>query len=120
MASARQMIRLTIYIGEDKRHTELPLYEMIIRKARQVHCAGATVYRGIQGFGRSTRLHTVEVLFSEDLPIVIEIVDSPRKITAFRRILEGMGEIGLVTSEPVECVQLCDEHDQDNLDRRSM
>lgn len=102
MTSSGKIIRMKIYVGEDKRHGDVALYEAIVRKARQLHCAGATVYRGIEGYGRSTRLHTVEVLSSEDLPVVIEIIDSQEKIMAFRQLLETIPEIGLVTCDTVE------------------
>ena len=93
--------RLRIYIGEDKRHGDQPLYEAIVLKARQLQMAGATVVRGTLGYGRSTRLHTTEVVFSEDLPVIVEIVDSHEKIQSFVPLLAGFGEIGLVTCEPV-------------------
>ena len=70
-------------------------------KARQLQIAGATVVRGSQGYGRSTRLHTAEVVFSEDLPVVIEIIDSRNNILKFARLLDGMSEIGLVTCDDV-------------------
>ena len=94
--------RLRIYVGEDKRHGERPLYEAIVLKARNLQMAGATVLRGTQGYGRSTRLHTVGVLFSEDLPVVVEIVDSLEKIRRFFALLADIEEIGLVTCEEVK------------------
>ena len=93
--------RLRIYIGEDKRHGDLPLYEAIALKARQLQMAGATVARGTLGYGRSTRLHTTEVVFSEDLPVIVEIVDSEERIAKFVPLLTGFEEIGLVTCDEV-------------------
>jgi hypothetical protein len=93
--------RLRIYIGEDKRHGDQPLYVAIVLKARQIQMAGATVVRGTLGYGRSTRLHTTEVVFSEDLPIIVEIVDSHDKIRSFVPLLAGFSEIGLVTCDEV-------------------
>ena len=93
--------RLRIYIGEDKRHGDQSLYEAIVLKARQMQMAGATVVRGTLGYGRSTRLHTTEVVFSEDLPVIVEIVDSHDKIRSFVPLLAGFNEIGLVTCDEV-------------------
>jgi hypothetical protein len=108
-AVAREMLldpnvknaRLRIYIGEDKRHGDQSLYEAIVLKARQMQMAGATVVRGTLGYGRSTRLHTTEVVFSEDLPAIVEIVDSHDKIRSFVPLLAGFNEIGLVTCDEV-------------------
>lgn len=99
---AKTMTRLKIYVGEDKRHGDAPLYKAILAKARNLHLAGATVYRGIEGYGHSARLHTFEVLASEDLPVVIEIIDSDEKIAAFRQLLTDIPEIGLITCDRVD------------------
>jgi len=93
--------RLRIYIGEDKRHADQSLYEAIVIKARQLQMAGATVVRGTLGYGRSTRLHTTEVVFSEDLPVIVEIVDSEERIAKFVPLLAAFDEIGLVTCDEV-------------------
>jgi PII-like signaling protein len=98
--------RLRIYVGEDKRHGDQPLYVAIIRKARQLQLAGATVMRGSQGYGRSTRLHTTDVVFSADLPVIIEIVDSHDSIRKFAALLDSIKEIGLVTCDEVN-VLIC-------------
>jgi PII-like signaling protein len=98
---SEKMSRLKIYVGEDKLHGELKLYEAILGKARQLRLAGATLYRGIEGYGHSARLHSVEILASEDLPVVIEIVDSEEKIAGFLEILKLVPEIGLITCDPV-------------------
>jgi uncharacterized protein len=103
MQVPRDAMLLRIFIGEDDRHQHLPLYEAIVLKAREQHLAGATVLRGPMGFGHSSRLHTAKVLrLSEDLPMVIEIVDSEDKINAFLPLLDGMMGSGLVTIEKVK------------------
>ena len=96
--------RLRIYVGADKQHGDKPLYEAIVLKARQLHMAGATVLRGSLGFGRSTRLHTTGVVFSEDLPVIVEIVDSDENLHRFAALLTGINDIGLVTWDDVTIV----------------
>ena len=102
MKTKEKLLRLRIYLGEDKRKGDIPFYQAIIRQARQRHLAGATVFRATQGFGRSTRLHTDDVLFSDDLPVVIEIVDQAEKIEAFVTSLDCLPDIGLMTCESTE------------------
>ena len=102
----RESTLLRIFFGEDDRYQGKPLYECIVLKAREMHMAGATVLRGPMGFGHSSRLHTTKILrLSEDLPIVVEIVDSPEKVNAFLPVLDGMIGSGLVTLERVEVRQ---------------
>ena len=97
---------LRIFIGENDRAAHQPLYEAIVLKAREMHLAGATVLRGPVGFGRSSRLHTTKVLrLSEDLPIIIEIVDAEAKINAFLPELEKFMGSGLVTLEKVKVLR---------------
>ena len=99
-------ILLRIFIGENDRYDHRPLYEAIVLKAREMHMAGATVLRGPMGFGQSSRLHTAKILrLSEDLPLVIEIVDSEGQINAFLPLLDGMMQSGLVTLEKVRVRQ---------------
>lgn len=94
---------LRIYIGEDDSHQGLPLYEWIVRKARELHLAGATVLRGLEGFGAKSRIHTAKFLrLSSDLPIVIEIVDTAEKIEAFLPEVEEAVHAGMVTLEKVQ------------------
>jgi len=96
---------LRIFIGEADRYKGRPLYEAIVLKAREAGLAGASVFRGIMGFGGHSRIHTARVLrLSEDLPVMIEIVDVPEKIEAFLPLLEEMIGEGLVTLERVEVV----------------
>ena len=93
---------LRIFIGESDRCEHVPLYEAIVLKARASHLAGATVLRGPMGFGKSSRLHTSKILrLSQDLPIVVEIVDSEEKIREFLPELHTMLSGGLVTLEKV-------------------
>ena len=96
---------LRIFIGESDRWEHKPLYEGIVIKAREMHLAGATVLRGLMGFGKSSRLHTAKILrLSEDMPMVIEIVDSLEKIEAFLPLLDEMIKDGLVTLEKVRVI----------------
>jgi PII-like signaling protein len=91
MQIPREAVLLRIFIGEDDRHGLQPLYEAIVLKAREQHLAGATVLRGPMGFGHPSRLHTSEILrLSEDLPLVIEIIDSEEKVNAFLPLLDYM------------------------------
>lgn len=97
---------LRIFIGEDDRHEGTPLHEAIVLKAREMHLAGATVLRGPLGYGHSSRLHTAKILrLSDDLPVVIEIVDSEERIRPFLSVLEEMMEGGLVTLENVRVIR---------------
>jgi len=96
---------LRIFIGESDRWQHRPLHEAIVLAARERHLAGATVTRGCMGFGAHSRLHTSKILrLSEDLPMIIEIVDEPEKIKAFLPVLDEMVTEGLVTLEKVEVV----------------
>jgi PII-like signaling protein len=97
---------MRIFIGESDRWHGQPLYEAIVLKARELHLAGATVLRGPMGFGANSRLHTVKVLrLSEDLPMVIEIVDSADKIRTLLPHIDQMVTEGLVTLEDVHVIQ---------------
>jgi PII-like signaling protein len=106
MQVPRNAVLLRVFIGEDDRFEHHPLYEAIVLKARERHLAGATVFRGPMGFGHSSRLHTAKILrLSEDLPVVIEIVDSEEQINSFLPVLDGMMGSGLVTMEKVQVLQ---------------
>ena len=106
MQIPKEAVLLRIFIGEDDRADGQPLYEAIVMKARELHLAGATVLRGPMGFGRSSRLHTAKILrLSEDLPVVVEIVDAEVRIEA---LLEAIGPLigsGLVTLEKVQVLR---------------
>jgi uncharacterized protein len=91
---------LRIFLGESDRYQGKPLYEAIVLAARQRGMAGATVLRGIMGFGANSRMHTAKILrLSEDLPIIVEIVDKPERIAEFMPELEKMIAEGLITLE---------------------
>ena len=99
-------VLLRIFIGENDRWEHRPLYEAIVLKAREMHLGGATVLRGPMGFGHSSRLHTTKILrLSEDLPLLIEIVDSEEKINGFLPALDSMMGSGLITMEKVRVLQ---------------
>ena len=106
MQIPKQALLLRIFIGEDDKFGGSPLHEAIVLKARELHLAGATVLRGPMGFGASSRLHTTKILrLSEDLPLVIEIVDSEDKINGFLPKLDEMMTSGLITLEKVQVLQ---------------
>lgn len=96
---------LRIFIGESDKHDGRSLYEVIVESARKRGMAGATVLRGVLGFGAHSRIHTAKILrLSEDLPVVIEIVDMPERIAAFLPELDGMMDEGLITLERVRVI----------------
>lgn len=97
---------LRIFIGESDQWHHHSLYEAIVLKARELHLAGATVVRGAMGFGATSRLHTMKVLrLSEDLPVLIEIVDSEEKINELLPHLDEMVREGLLTLEKVRVIK---------------
>lgn len=97
---------LRIFIGESDHWHGKPLYEAIVMKARELHLAGATVVRGPMGFGANSRLHTTKLLrLSEDLPMIIEIVDAKEKIDELMPHIDEMVKEGLVTLEKVQVIQ---------------
>lgn len=103
MREPKDAVLLRIFFGEADQHQGRPLHEVIVLKAREMHLAGATVLRGPMGFGKSSRLHTSKILrLSEDLPIVIEIVDDEEKIQGFLEVLDPMMGSALVTTEKVK------------------
>ena len=109
MQIPKDAVLLRIFIGEDDRTHGRPLYEAIVMAAREMHIAGATVLRGPMGFGRSSRLHTAKILrLSEDLPVVVEIVDAEDRIQALLGVIEPMIGSGLVTLEKVQVLRYGD------------
>ncbi len=97
---------LRVFVGESDRHAGRPLYEALVLKARELHLAGATVFRGIMGYGRHSRVHTAKwEALSTDLPVVVEFVDSEEKIRAFLPHVEELVKEGLVTLEDVTVVK---------------
>lgn len=96
---------LRIFVGESDKHHGRPLYEVIVEEARRRGMAGATVLRGTLGYGANSRIHTAKILrLSEDLPMVIEIVDTPERIAAFVPDLDKLIQEGLVTLEKVRVI----------------
>ncbi len=106
MKLAGEGLLLRIFIGEKDRKEGMPLYEYLVKKARELNLAGATVLRGIMGFGAHSRLHSAKLLrLSEDLPIVIELVDTEEKIQRFLPVLDEVVQEGMVTLERVRVIQ---------------
>ncbi len=99
-------VRVTVYVGESDRVEGRPLYTEIVHRAREAGLAGATVLRGLEGFGASQVVHTTRLLtFSEDLPMVIAIVDTPDRIDAFLPELDRLVAGGLVVREELEVIK---------------
>lgn len=94
-----------IHFGENDRWNGRPLYEAIVEEARRLDLAGATVYRGIEGYGASTRIHRKHLLTSSDLPIMVSIVDEESKIQRFLPSVEAMVKEGLVAVSDVEVIR---------------
>lgn len=98
-------ILVRIFVGDSDRFEGMPLYEAVVQKAREKGLAGATVFRGFEGFGAHSQVHTARILrLSEDLPILVEIVDRKEKIDAFLPELDAMITEGLVTMEKVQVI----------------
>jgi PII-like signaling protein len=107
MQVPKNAVLLRIFMGENDRYEGRPLYEAVVMKAREMHLAGATVFRGLMGYGHSSRVHTAKILrLSLDLPLVVEVVDSEDKVNAFVPVLDGMMTSGLVTLEKVQVLQV--------------
>ena len=103
LPSDAQLLR--IFIGESDKCEGRPLYEVIVERARKEGLAGATVLRGLMGFGTDSRIHTAKILrLSEDLPVIIEIVDKPERIERFIEMIDPMIEEGLVTLEKANVI----------------
>jgi PII-like signaling protein len=101
-----QQQRLTIYIGESDRHGHTPLATEIVQRAHAAGLAGASVFRGVEGYGASNHIHTTRILsLSDDLPIAIVIVDRPEAITAFVHDLDELITEGLVVVEDIHVVK---------------
>ncbi|AKJ14922.1 hypothetical protein ABB07_34165 [Streptomyces incarnatus] len=99
-------LRLTVYIGEDDTWHHKPLYSEIVHRAHAAGLAGASVFRGIEGFGASSRIHTSRLLsLSEDLPVAVVVVDTEERVRAFLPQLDELVDEGLVTLEECEVVR---------------
>jgi PII-like signaling protein len=99
-------LRVTVFIGEDDRYHHRPLSTEIVHRAHAAGLAGASVVRGCEGFGASSRIHTSRLVsLSEDLPVIVIIVDEPEKVRAFLPQLEELVQEGLVVVDEVEVVR---------------
>ncbi|GHF36066.1 UPF0166 protein [Streptomyces mashuensis] len=99
-------VRLTAYVGESDVHGHRPLYSEIVHRAHAAGLAGASVFRGVEGFGASSVVHTARLLsLSEDLPVAVVVVDTEDRVRAFLPVLDELGVTGPVTLEPVRVVR---------------
>lgn len=106
MQIPRDAVLLRIFIGEDRKFAHQPLYEAVVLKAREMELAGATMLRGPVGYGKSNRLHTAtSSWFSQEVPLVIEIVDAEDKVQRFADAVQGMIGDSLVTFEKVQVLR---------------
>jgi len=104
---------LRIFIGETDKYKGKPLYEAIVIKARELNLAGATVFRGIMGYGATSRIHSIKLLrLSEDLPVLIEIVDTQDNINKLLPFLDETVKEGLITMEKVRVIKY--RHNKDD------
>ncbi|OEU69280.1 MAG: hypothetical protein BA863_03685 [Desulfovibrio sp. S3730MH75] len=105
MELPKKAIRLKIFTGEENRLNHRPLFEVIVNEARKQGLAGATVYRGVMGYGINSQVRTTSILrLSEDLPMIIEIIDSADKIEKFKNFLTETMTEGLITAEEIKIV----------------
>jgi PII-like signaling protein len=97
--------RLTIYVGESDRHGHVPMHAEIIHRAHAAGLAGASAWRGFEGFGANNHIHTTRILsLSEDLPIKVEIIDTSEKIDEFLPQIHELAVSGLVVREPIQVI----------------
>lgn len=103
MVSIKEGSMLRIFVGERDKHQGVPLYEWLVKQAQQAELSGATVFRGILGFGAHTKVHSAKLLdLSVDLPLVIEIIDEKEKIERFMSVVDDAVGEGLATVENVQ------------------
>ncbi|NUM48838.1 MAG: DUF190 domain-containing protein [Anaerolineales bacterium] len=94
---------LRVFIGESDKHEGKPLYEWLVQEARRQNLAGATVLRGMMGFGPGSRIYTTKILrLSEDLPIIVELVDSREKLETFLKTVDAVVDTGMATLEKAQ------------------
>ncbi|WP_419787739.1 DUF190 domain-containing protein [Pseudodesulfovibrio sp.] len=97
--------RIRIYTGEDDKFEGRPMADAIVEKAREMGLAGATVFRGLSGFGANSLIRTSRILrLSEDLPVVVEIIDHPEQLAPLLEVIDTMIQEGMVTREPVDVI----------------
>ncbi|MBB1255554.1 DUF190 domain-containing protein [Streptomyces sp. OF3] len=112
--STESALRLTVYVGENDVWRHRPLYSEIVHRAREAGLAGASAFRGVEGFGASALVHTTRLLsLSEDLPVAVVIVDRPERVRGFLPELAELVEEGAVTLDEVEIVRWARESDRD-------
>ncbi|QGY41362.1 DUF190 domain-containing protein [Pseudodesulfovibrio cashew] len=105
MKLLEQAERIRVYTGEDDKYKGRPMADLIVEEARKLGLAGATAYRGLSGFGANSRVHTSKILrLSEDLPVVVEIVDHPERTAPLLEFLDKVMGEGMVTREPVDVI----------------
>ena len=105
MELPRESSLLRVIVGESEKFDGRPAYEAIVMKARELNMAGATVTRGVMGYGKTSRIHTAKILeMSADLPMIIEVVDTEDKLANFIPVLEMMMKGGLVTLEKARVI----------------
>lgn len=105
MRLPREATLLRLFVGESDKHDGRPLYELFVERARQQGLAGATVLRGVLGYGANSRIHTSKILrLSEDLPMIVEIIDEEEKIESFLAQVDELIDEGLVTLERAEVI----------------
>jgi PII-like signaling protein len=98
--------KLSAYIGENDTYDGKPLYQALLEAARTAGCAGATVLRGIEGFGATSRIHAEHMLrMSSDLPVVVQVIDAEYHIAALAEVFKAMVGNGLITIEDIQVVQ---------------
>ena len=103
---ASQAKRLRIYIGETDHYKGRSLYQVLVEKAKQLDLAGATVFRGVMGYGANSRIHTAKLIdLSSDLPLMVEIIDSEEYINKFVPYLDEIVQEGMVTIDDVEVIK---------------
>jgi PII-like signaling protein len=105
MKKESEAVRLRIYMGESDEYGGKHLYAYLLEKLKKEGYAGATVMRGLGGFGKTSHMHTASILrLSIDLPIILEVVDHAGKMEEFKRFLDGIGISGLITEEKVKVI----------------
>jgi PII-like signaling protein len=106
MANQKEGLQLCVFLLETMRHNHKPLYEVIVEMAHHEGLAGATVYRGMEGYGMDHLLHTNRLVdLSVDLPVIVEIVDAPETIRRFLPLLDQVISLGVATLSPVQIVK---------------